>query len=261
MPLTLAVTPLPDLYRVQLDITEAPGTITVTRTGPDGVSVVVRGAQNVTPISGSLTTYDYEAPLGMDVTYTASSGAEVAVGTPAPVRLDVDTPVLSHPSLLSLTQAVVIASDDPEWEASTVLHRIHLRRDPVASVQPLRRRGGTLTLFLPDVAAADALMAAWADGWPLLLRVPCSNVRGGWLSAESISESATGSPAAPGRTATIRYQVVAEPPVAAYITSRWTFEDVPLAHGTFGDVTVAYRSFADLRGKTPISVTGLEALL
>src|SRR4051794_30106105 len=60
--------------RLEYDVPVAAAALTISRTGPSGTAAAVRGWSETPVVPGSkVTARDYEAPIGVPLTYTATS--------------------------------------------------------------------------------------------------------------------------------------------------------------------------------------------
>lgn len=242
MPITLSATPAtPQPYTVTLTIAGATGPVTVTRTAA-GRSLVVRNGD----ATSAATVIDYDPPFGTPLVYRAvdTSGASATADT----VLAVDVPVVSHPGLGFLQVATRLVSDTATWQSTSRRHDIIGRADPVFTVNPLAYRSGTLTLALPDLPATDELVAAMADGWPILLRTPCADrFRDGWLQPLNVSEEPVGMFGPGWRTLRLDYQATGPPTQNPYVPAApWTVGAVKDTHATVAEVRDVYTNVGDL---------------
>jgi hypothetical protein len=167
---------------VRLTVAAFPaGTVTVTvqRTGPSGVAAAVRGAVAAAVAGASFIVRDYEAPLGVQLTYrvTAYNAAGAALGfeeelfaLPAQAW---DDPWLVDLAFPTNSQQVTVESLRELAYATPVgVHRIIDRRDPVLTSAAAWTPSGELVFFTHDELERDRARASLGTGVPVLLRTP-----------------------------------------------------------------------------------------
>jgi hypothetical protein len=257
--LPLVATPQPENVppRIELSLTWAGnGSALVERLNPDGRWYPVRGAEPAT-VTGTWTGWDYEAPLGAQVTYRATSGGTVL--TSAEVVLDSLTPWLVHPGVPVLSQPLQImgwsARERPARQAS---FRVLGSRFPVTISAERAAPASTLTVRTETDAANDSMLSVLADGSVLLLNVPRSagwKVEAGWVSVGDVTEDHEAPDGRdPARIWTLPVQLVDRP--AGGIQGLWTVAGLAAERLTADDVVQGYYSVADLAAHRPRAATG-----
>lgn len=176
--LTATVEPGTRPPRIRLDVADdrhTPATqVTITRRDPDGRSYPVRtGDGGPLPLSGGTgTIYDYEAPYGAGVTYTA----DVTGATAATAELDIDDVWLIHPGVPARSVQIRITSlPEEDQPTASTLYQILGRQDPLpisSGARPLP--SGPMGLRTTTDAQRRALKLLCSDDAVLLLNIPPS---------------------------------------------------------------------------------------
>lgn len=180
---TIAVTLDPGFDAAVITVTPPTGStgVNVWRTGPSGEPAFVRGAQPApaTP-PAQFTIRDYEAPLGVPLSYQAAgvdaagvqgpSSAAVVFTLPAGAYDDPWLNDLGHPSN---NQKVVVERFNPAQHAAPVgIHHILSRRDPIATSDIAWTASYELTFATLDDGGWAKARDALGAGLPFLLRFP-----------------------------------------------------------------------------------------
>lgn len=237
----MVVTPEPDHFppRVRLDL-ETAGTdpvitsVGVTRIDPDGQFRKIRSNTGDTiPITGTITLYDYEAPLGYDVVYWFSNynSSTLAFGqiTPYETRLEGDTPWLVHvgaPALSTPIDFRIGTNQEEEWDLEQGIFRILGRDIPVVVTGSTRYApASTLIVGTESEEERERLRLCLADGTPLLLNIPASmhlGIRTAYIAVGSVRpkrRSDIGSD--PSWDFELPYQVVGRPAGGTQASISW----------------------------------------
>lgn len=160
-------------------------TLSVWRTGPDGIQVPVRtqGGEMDGFLIGTSTLWagtDYEAPLGVAVTYTAlwqgSAIADFQVTTDpitVPPPSDANFCWIKHPGKPALNR-LVMGAVAPNWkrDARQAAHIMRGRRMPLVISDVRGGHSGDLELFTWTDDDRQALDALLDDGGVLLVQAP-----------------------------------------------------------------------------------------
>lgn len=144
------------------------GPVTVYRVEPVGEKLL-RGSP-FTLSGGVGVAFDYEAPFDTPVTYRMVDGssyysAEVTVPSAGIDWLrSLSSPYLSQP-------VEVVAFNEKAAQGRVTVYQIIGKREPIAAVDVMGAFTGTLTLYA-EGDAVDTMVAALADGHPMLLHSP-----------------------------------------------------------------------------------------
>lgn len=198
----------------------------------------VRGGESVT---GFALIDDYEAPFGVQVTYTLDGESESTT-------LDVDGAWLSHPTDPTLLTPVIVESDDDwQWSAPGVAHRVIDSEWPVVTHGTRTEHRGSL-LLITDLDQTEAMRGLLVSGSPLLLRTPPGcHVDDMWLWPETASRTPMGRGPDPAQARwRLDYQRVAWP--GGYVTqdpsNSWSA--VLVTHPTWTDLASDHTTWADV---------------
>ena len=153
-------------------------TVTIERTGPSGTAAGVRGAVGAAAEPGvTFITRDYEAPLGLPLTYTLTaynaSGGSLATATDT---IELPASALDNPWLVDLAfplnsqQINVEALRELAYETPSGVHRIVSRRAPVLTSGLTWTPSGELVFVTGDELAHDRARSTLGTGVPVLLR-------------------------------------------------------------------------------------------
>lgn len=159
--------------RNQLTVVNGTGaTVTVSRAASDGVITPVRGAEPAPLSGGEWIGYDYEAPYGDAVTYSAMDAlgnvATVLVGP-----LGVTQSWLVHPGVPSLSQPLNrITLGDRQNDTGAAQHVILGRTSPITVTDGTRKADQLPLNFRTDAAFDEINMnALLQDASTLLLQI------------------------------------------------------------------------------------------
>lgn len=207
--------------------------------------------------------YDYEAPFGQLVTYTATGtytpaggGAPVDFSASATATLDESNAWLIHPTYPSLSVPLGRDGDDgvlvTNATATETTHTVPLaifrpsgrRRAVVFPLGPRRDGEWSLVLFTHSFPARNAVMALLGDGAPLMLRSPAGrswDLPDGWYSVGDVVPKRVGPVA---REMSLPLTPVDSPPVNLAPATTWG--DLVDAGLTWGDVLNDYGTWYDV---------------
>lgn len=178
--------PLPGIGAIRLTLRElhVGQLISIWRVTPDGARTLVRGPDGLydrVPIdSDELIVEDYEAPLGVPITYwvetySASTGALTERRqTDPPVVLDPGDPNgvwLKDPANPQRNMRLVVQSGGgPDWTrpARSAEYVVRGRQNPIVVSDVRGGRAGDLQVWTRDDAERDALRLLLSSGTPLL---------------------------------------------------------------------------------------------
>ena len=237
------------------------GALGVVRVASDGATQMVR--QPVTLSSGGGVAYDYEAPLGVPVTYRT---VETSALTSFPVDLPGDKGWLVHPFYPSLSIPLYGDREQPgadggpivteSADASTTLPsssatiNVLGREDPIVQrVGRRRRESGSLALRTQTRAVGESVRSLVDDDSALLLNIPPGlgwSLARAWILAGDVTEMRRPAAGATDLTRlwTLPFQVVQRP--AGLAAALWTCADVLAEYATCQDVLLSYATCLDL---------------
>lgn len=232
--------------RIKIIVTadEAADAVTVTATHPSGRKRIVRGIDKALLSGGSFIGWDHEAPIGLDMSYTATIWADPSVelntSDPFVARWDSDHEWLKDP-LEPARNMVVEINDIGEFTYDTPagFHTVLGRPDPVAVGEVRRAATGELKLNTETKTEADRIRTITASGHVLLLQsTQESGVGNLYIALRGIKETRPGGlKTSPERIWTIGYQEVG-PPAGA-----------PAGFITWADVAAQYPDWASIQAQ------------
>ncbi|HEY7037160.1 MAG TPA: hypothetical protein VH482_37915 [Thermomicrobiales bacterium] len=180
--LTLALDPPLDTVVATVLVPSGTTSLFLSRVGPSGTQAYVRGASPATFSSNPMILRDYEAPLGVPLTYTAIVADASGAQSPP------DTKVITIPALgCSDTWVVDIAVpsnsqrvtyerlDELDYEATTGVHYVLNRRTPIVTSDIARAPKLDVSLLTDTDDQRERARAALGNGVPILLRTPPEN--------------------------------------------------------------------------------------
>jgi hypothetical protein len=176
--MALVATLEPEAGNVRLDYTVPAGgaTLTLSRTGPSGTPAAVRGWDQADVVPGPVIARDFEAPIGVPLTYTATT--RNAAGT----VIDTSTAAVTIPAgtcdswLNDLARVAntmrVIVESLPElaFNVPATVHEIIARRSPIVSSDIAHTPGFELSFLTETLEERDRARATLGNGVPVLLR-------------------------------------------------------------------------------------------
>jgi len=225
---------------------------TLVRIHPSGIRVGVRGA-TVDPVTldgGDGVVYDYEAPIGRDLVYEATTVG----GTDPPVltctaRWDTLDSWLKDPVMPSRNMRIRVEDPGDETFAGVLgVFPIPGRPDPVTVSDVRRTATGTLVFGTDELAEASSLLLITASGNTLLFQSdPEFGVGSLYLQFGDVARART---VQYGREAQRRwnlaYTEVAPPPDTVPFESLVTWADVADAYASWAQVLEYEHSWQDL---------------
>jgi hypothetical protein len=229
--------------------------VTITRINADGARSTVRDANPKMLVGGVAPVYDYEAPFGQPVTYTATTDATASLAT-APVTLAVTQPWLLHPGIPNLSQPVTVRTIGDQ--TSDTLQGVHyvLGRDKPVVISDGVRHASTFDLTLKTSTQADGLMleGLLSDASPLLLQAAypyTGETFYGWVSIGGVTRSPYNRFIHPGVVWTLSCTEVDRP--AGLLQTQRPRADVAAQFLTLAEVRDTYARLLDVYIDTPIS--------
>ena len=176
----------PNLYAVELTVTVPAGAdrLDLYRVGPSGTRAYVRGYHPGEVTAGQvLTIRDFEAPIGVSLTYTAVAYADATPGDTgtASVMLSIPSQGCDDTWITDLarptnTQRVVLESlEELDHEVPAGVHSVLVRRDPIVSSDVARTPTFELLFLTEDDQDRERAKAILGNGLPVLLRTPPEN--------------------------------------------------------------------------------------
>jgi hypothetical protein len=243
------VTAEPAYQNVRLDYIAPAATerVTFSRTGPSGVAAVVRGYSQAPVGPGEVIARDYEAPIGVPLTYTVlaetAAGADLETLTATvtvPSQGCADT-WLNDLARVGNTLAIVIEQlPELDYPVPVTTHDVITRRTPIVTSDVAHTAELELS-FLTD--SDDERMRARAmlgNGIPVLLRTPPEDGIGNmYLAVLGFREQRiVSSGTVPDRRFVVNARHVSRPDPTLFI---------PLAAVVYEDVRATYATYLELR--------------
>lgn len=246
--MALTATVEPEVKSVRLDYTvpSAGRSLWITRAGPSGTPAGVRGATGVAVAAGAVIARDFEAPIGVPITYTAqsfnSSGAVVDTKT---VTITVPSAGVCDMWLNDLARVtntilVTIASlPELDYAAPNNIHDIIARRDPIVSSDIAHTPAFELSFTTDTLDQRDQARSLLGNGVPVLLRTPPEDGIGNlYFAVLDYKEQRIVTPAAtPDRMFVVNGRQVQRPDPTLY---------APLGVATYAHVHSTYATYSAL---------------
>lgn len=238
-------------------------TLWVWRTGPSGIVAYVRGAQEatVTP-SSSVVVSDYEAPLGVTLTYhaqVANAAGELSPATTTTVTVPssaTDDPWLVDIAYVANTQRVMVESlPELKHAIDAAVHWVIARRAPIVTSDVARTAEFELTFVVADDDAAVRARNTLGNGIPCLLRTPPEQGVGNlYLSVIEFSERRAGRLALhPDRRFVVSAVQVQRPDPLVYLPVGVpnTYLEVEQSYATYALLEADNATYEELQYKRP----------
>jgi hypothetical protein len=247
----LTATVEPDARDVRLDYTvPATGaTVTFSRTGPSGTPATVRAWDDAPVQPGSVVARDFEAPIGVPLTYTAqtrnTSGAVVSTVTTTitiPSEGCSDT-WLNDLARVANTMRVLIESlPELEFPVPATAHEIITRRAPIVSSDIAHTPAFELSFLTESLDKRDRARAILGNGVPVLLRTPPEDGIGNlYLSVLGYREQRiVPAGTVPDRRFVVSGRQVERPDPELY---------APIGIATYQHVKATFGTYADLKAQ------------
>lgn len=243
---SLVATPQPATAGVLLQVSDAPdGPITITRTDANGTAPVrVREGQE--PIDGALTITDYEPALVGTLTYDVLDANAATTTTSTTLEGSATGPVISGVQLPQLVATPpFVTGYEAGRQATSTVHRVVGREDPVVVLGPTTTREGRLSIWCEDHAAAAATAAVLAQARILIFR---QSTHAG-LDMYFLASSITVDPLDLldddrwAWSVACDYVELRSPNLPLLGAVGWTFDDVTGTYPTFSSVRAAFDDF------------------
>ena len=172
----------PSLDVVELTLTIPAGAdrLALYRVGPSGVRAYVRGYGEAEVTPGTIVVRDFEAPIGVPLTYTAETwnAATPETVTTSSETITIPAEATDDPWLCDLARptnsqrVTVISLAELTYSTPIGVHYILGRRVPIVSSDISNAPSFELVFATLDEAAYDRARAALGNGIPILLRTP-----------------------------------------------------------------------------------------
>jgi hypothetical protein len=250
---TLTLSVESDYQNVRLDyIVPALATrLTLSRTGPSGTAAIVRGWANVPVTAGEVVARDYEAPIGVPLTYTAlaedAAGADIetltATITIASGGCD-DTWLNDLARVGNTLQVVIEQIPELAYVVPVTTHEVITRRTPIVTSDVAHTAELEVSFLTTSDDERLRARAMLGNGIPVLLRTPPEDGVGNmYLAVLGFSEQRV----VPLGTVTDRRFVLSARHVARPDPTLF----IPLAAVLYEDVRASYATYAALRDARP----------
>lgn len=247
--MTLAAVVEPAYQNARLNYTVPAGgvSVTISRTGPSGIAATVRGWLNNPAAPGLILARDYEAPIGVPVTYTATTkniSATVIDTQTAALTIAsggcADTWLNDLARVGNTLQVVLEQIPELDYVVPASVHEVITRRAPIVTsdiAHTATLEVSILTASHDERARARAMLG---NGLPILLRTPPENGVGNmYLSVLDFKEQrivAAGT--VPDRRFVISARQVDRPAPGLF---------APQAPVIYEDLRSAFAAYGDLR--------------
>ena len=238
-----------EVKSVRLDYTvpAAGASLWITRAGPSGTPAGVRGATGLAVAPGAVIVRDFEAPIGVELTYTAQSfnGSGAVV--------DTQTVTITIPSdgvcdmwlndLVRVTNTIEITiASLPElnYAAPNSAHDIIARRDPIVSSDIAHTPAFELSFTTDSLDQRDQARSLLGNGVPALLRTPPEDGIGNLYFAvlDYKEQRIVTAGGVPDRMFVVNGRQVQRPDPTLY---------APLGVTTYGHVAATFATYAALK--------------
>lgn len=219
-------------------------TVTIERRSPSGNVAAVRGADNATVTPPTFMAHDFELPLDVPVTYTATVYDGSTVMGTATVDftiaydsceawlVDIARPTNSLPLVIeSLTEL--------DYPVPSGIYRVLDRRAPVVVALPAQTPATELIVLTETLEERDRTRNLLGSGYPFLVRTAPEQGIGNiyFALSEFVEERFISLGTAPERRFRIQAVQVERPDPGIYI---------PLAPNTYANVKTSFASYAAL---------------
>ena len=179
--MALTATVEPEVKSVRLDYTAPAGTVkvTITRKGPSGTPAAVRNWQNATAVPGPIIARDFEAPIGVPLTYTAQAlnagggAVNTATATVTVPSAGCSDTWLNDLARVNNTMLVAIESlPELQHPVPASVHEIITRRAPIVTSDIAHTPSFELSVLTESLDDRDQARSILGNGVPVLLRTP-----------------------------------------------------------------------------------------
>ena len=247
--MALTATAEPTVRNVRLDTT-IPATgasVTFSRVGPSGTAATVRGWSQAAVVPGAVIARDFEAPIGVPITYTSTvynaSGAVVSTST-ATITLASqgcgDTWITDLARAANTMQVALESLPELDFPVPTSVHEIITRRDPIVTSDIAHTPAFELSFLTDTLDERDRAKALLGNGVPVLLRTPPEDGVGNmYFSVLGYREQRIVTLATQAaRRFVAQGRQVTRPDPALY---------VPVGVATYAEVKAMFATYADLK--------------
>jgi hypothetical protein len=242
--ISVSVTPDNRTATAVLTITGHSGAVTITATPDRGPAYTVR--QTGTGSPPSLVVVDYEVPLRTRVYYSVVDAAD-NVGAVVLDEVAVDGCVLSSTFTPTNSTTVRVVEDAPHsLEARSAWYDVIGRRDPLVSVDVMRYRSGSLSLYVRGNAQRSAVLSLFYPGDPLLLRTSLPERVDDMIFLPLNVDEDPAVDNTGGRVFSIDYQAVTRPIGPHPGSTVWTYTALASFVAAYVDVLSAFPTYAAL---------------
>lgn len=179
--MALLATIEPDARNVRLDYT-VPATgasLTISRTGPSDTPATVRAWDDAPVVPGVIVARDFEAPIGVPLTYTAQArnagGGVISTVTTTitiPSAGCSDTWLNDLARVTNTMQVLLEALPELNYPVAATAHQVITRRAPIVASDIAHTPGFELSFLTETLDERDRARATLGNGVPVLLRTP-----------------------------------------------------------------------------------------
>jgi hypothetical protein len=247
--MALTATVEPDVRAVRLEYTIPAGgaSVTLQRTGPSGTVALLRGYSDAPHAPGLLVARDFEAPIGVPLTYTArtKNGAAAVIDTATTTITLVsegcaDTWLTDLARPINTLKVLIEQLPDLAYATPTGVHDIVGRRTPIVTADIARTPAFELSVLTGSLDERDSARAVLGNGVSVLLRTPPQEGVGNLYFAvtEFHEQRILADGMAPERRFVISGRQVDRPDPVLY---------APAAPSTYASVKAAYATYAALK--------------
>jgi hypothetical protein len=250
-----------------LTVTPIPPTATklyLSRTGPSGQAAYVRGYNPFTFTAGQteIIVRDYEAPLGVPLTYTGTFDVAGSYTNSLTIVHETCEFWLVDLAQSANSQVVTVESlAELEYDVPAGVHQVLARRAPIVVSDAAHTPTFELDFLTVTDDQRDRARAALGNGVPVLLRTPPEQGIGNlYLSVTNFKEQriVTSGTVQDRRFAVSGVQVERPDPALYVPTGPATYESVKATYATYAALNAGRASYDavlyDYSGTTPVDV-------
>jgi hypothetical protein len=179
---TLSLAVDDDLQAVVATVNVPAGAVALflSRTGPSGTVAYVRGDNPLTVTGGAVVIVrDFEAPIGVPLTYTATVANDVGEQSPpathtitVPSSGCEDTWITDIAAPTNTQRLPIEQLNELDYEAASGIHNVLNRRTPIVTSDIARAPKFELSVLTDTDTQREKTRAALGNGVPILLRTP-----------------------------------------------------------------------------------------